>query len=509
MHKAAHVVAGRSFLVRRCLVLVAATVASLGTFASIPAAPAAAAPPAPVSAEGNSYALGASISILGGTPINIGPIAPATANVPSPPNPKFDQSGTVICNGNCVASLVNSLNVTNDTGKAFVPGYSGGGGSTAATDCLPGATLPAGFTLGPLTGGNGCSTIAQAALLAGNVGTTGIVAGAVYSQSVTQSCTGTPANGGQIGNVSIANLSISGVNVIGGNGPLVPTNTPAPNTAVTIPGVATVILNEQKFENLSGGTNTGTTTGHGLIVNAAHIIVNIALLRDSIVQADIILGHSSSRAICDQAVASECPIANVTGQAQCPGNPIAKTVVTPGGSGTNGNPPIAHPGDTVIYTVSIANPVDCRPLTQVVDTLPPGFAFVSASGNLGTSPAIGSAGGQVTVTFQSATGFSTADPLVETIVAQVGAGVPPGTYVNGVDVLSFCGETPGSGGGVIVPANPATAAPAVPNTNLPNTSAGGFVPGSQSGLVLLLMGALGAMLLAASAAWRLVRHSTG
>jgi uncharacterized repeat protein (TIGR01451 family) len=51
----------------------------------------------------------------------------------------------------------------------------------------------------------------------------------------------------------------------------------------------------------------------------------------------------------------------------------------------------ANPGEEVSYTLSIDNS-GCG-ITSVTDVLPPGFHFVSASGDLG-HPALGSAGGQ-------------------------------------------------------------------------------------------------------------------
>jgi hypothetical protein len=84
-------------------------------------------------------------------------------------------------------------------------------------------------------------------------------------------------------------------------------------------------------------------------------------------------------------------------------------------------------------------PVVCT-VTQVTDTLPPGFTFVSASGDLGSAPTVA---GQV-ITFFNGTGFTGTSPLVETIVAKIAANEPDGFFSNQVDVLSSCGENPGS-----------------------------------------------------------------
>ncbi|MFY9615037.1 MAG: hypothetical protein WAT58_06520 [Candidatus Dormiibacterota bacterium] len=485
---------------KRWLVVLVGAVAAVASFAMVPPRPAAAAPPAPVSAEGDSYALGANVSVLGAIPINPAPIAPALATVPSPPNPKFNESGTVICAPNCVPGLVDNINVTDDTGKAFVPGYNGAGSSTPSTDCLPNVAVTAPFVSGPLTGGNGCSTIAAAGLLgAVSGGVAAITTRDISSQSLTQSCTSTP-----VGVTTIAALTIGGINPLTGLTNIPPNTTVNLNLVGQVPvSLGKVILNEQKFEDLSGATGGSVQTGHGLIVNAAHIILDVVVAGQALLQADIILGHTSSRAVCDQPVTPLCPSDTPAIPGACVGNPITKTVVTPSGTDPGAMFPTAHPGDQITYTISITNTDSCSP-TQVVDTLPPGFTLVSASGVLGTNPLLGTVNGQQTLTFRSNNGFGGGDPLVEKLVVLVGATVPPGTYVDGVDVLSNCGETPGSGGEVTVPANPVipTQEPLAAATNLPNTSSTPAPPSPAP----LVPAAVGVGLLGLTAVgWRRIR----
>jgi len=77
----------------------------------------------PVAAEGDSYALGGYVTVLDGSPIQLGPVAPTVATAPAPLNPDGANQATFSCSGSgCVPGVVNALDVTGDSAKAFVPG---------------------------------------------------------------------------------------------------------------------------------------------------------------------------------------------------------------------------------------------------------------------------------------------------------------------------------------------------------------------------------------------------
>src|SRR5207245_9822893 len=95
-----------------------------------------------------------------------------------------------------------------------------------------------------------------------------IKATGVFAQSVTQQCD--PSQGLPTGSVKVASLHIGPA--VGGVDVIIPNPLP-PNTRiqVTLPTgalLASVILNEQKLENLSGG--------QGLEVNATHVLTGPA-----------------------------------------------------------------------------------------------------------------------------------------------------------------------------------------------------------------------------------------
>jgi len=456
---------GRRRTPRGTLALLAgAAVATVGVSALISPLRASALVATPVAAEGDSYALGGYVTVLGGDPINIGPVAPSVATAPKPLNPDGLNVATFSCNGSgCVPGVINSLDVTADTAKAFVPGVAGAGASVAATDCNPFATqLPGGFVTGPLTGGNACSNIAHVEI----GGASGIVADGVSVQSLTQSCTATP-----VGQASIVDLFVGGTEI----GPL-NSNVITPNTVIAIPMVATVILNEQIAENKSApGPGGATQSGHGMIVNAVHVIVPTTSILAGLAGADIIIAHAHSDAVCAAPVTPLCTPGST--------NPICTGVVItklPEGLNVVGGQFIASPGQTFSYSISIANVANC-PVTTVRDTLPVGFTFVSATGSLGAPTSVGQAvnGGQLVTWFKGA-GWSTPNPLVETITVKIAANEPPGAYINEVETLSDCGNNSGSSPPVFVGAPPA----ATPTPTASGTAAATAAPTSTvAGLI--------------------------
>ena len=459
------------------LILTSVSAAALLWFAAPPVATQAATL-VPASAEGDSYGAWAEATLLGGAvggPVFVGPIAPSRATVP-PGTTAGSQSGTVIAGPTApIDPLVSALNVTNDTSKATLS-------PVAKTDCQPNQAVQDGFT-GPLAGGNACSTIASAEVL--DTGTTDapspvISATGVFAQSTTQQCD--PSQGLPTGATTIVRLTLGGP---GGTEIKIP-DPIAPNTKITVlaPGSAnliTIILNEQHLDNLSGG--------QGLTVNAIHIITGPPIA--ALVHANVIIGHTHSSATCTTKPTKQpCQVA--TDPAMCSGPIITKL----------DNPQQANPGDTVTYTVSIDTKTNAGAegicdLTLVRDVLPPGFTYVSSSGDLGT-PTV-SDGGTV-LTWANPNGINAGkSPLVQTITVKISQNEAPGTYVNFVTTESICGENTGSDKGVKVPATnppPPASSPSPAATNAvqaaatngtPFTGTGGPV-GAWFGISLLGLG---------------------
>jgi uncharacterized repeat protein (TIGR01451 family) len=382
----------------------------------------------PVAAEGDSYALGGYAQILAGDKVPIGPIAPSVATAPEPLNPDGLNVATLSCSGtSCLTPVVTSVDVTADTSKAFVPGLDGAPASVATTDCNPFATvMPSGFVTGALTGGNACSNIAHVEI--GGAG--GIMADAISVQSLTQSCTADP-----VGQTSIADLNIAGTE-IPVNGSSIP-----PNTSLPIPGgLGTVILNEQIAENQSAPGPGGTTqSGRGMTVNAIHVFLLSTSPLNGVVATDVIIGHAHSDAICANPIPTPlCMPGDHT--MQCNGVVITKLPDLPIIAGRF----TGAPGQSFSYTMKFANVATC-PLTQVVDTLPVGFSFVSASGPLGIPTTNQASNGAQVLTWFKGSGWSTPDPLVESLTVKIPADAPPNRpFINEVETLSDCGNNSGS-----------------------------------------------------------------
>ena len=419
--------------------------------------------PTPVAAEGDSYAVGGYVDLLSGSKIALGPVAPSVATAPRPLNPDGANVATLSCSSNCATNLINSVTVTADTSKAFVP--TAAQASVAHTDCNPAATiLPTGFETGALTGGNACSNIAHVEI----GGSTGVVADGISVQSLTQTCTGTP-----LGKTSLLDLFVGGSEI----GPLQASQI-APNTVIQIPSVATVILNEQIAENKSApGPDGVAQSGHGMTVNAIHVIVPTTALLAGFASADIIIGHAHSDAICATPVTPLCTA--TSSDAICHGTVITKL---PEGLSVSGGHFIASPGDTFSYSISIANVANC-PVRQVTDILPVGFNFVSATGSLGAPETpIGTAqnGGQMLSWFNP-TGWNTPNPLVEHITVKIAADEPPGAYVNQVQVLDDCDQNSASSPPVFVQGGTVQPTPTPSNSGTPTPTPSGSATPTPSG----------------------------
>jgi uncharacterized repeat protein (TIGR01451 family)/LPXTG-motif cell wall-anchored protein len=452
-------------------ILAGATLALVGTFAlgiNLPSA--VRADPPTTQAAGDSYLAGGFVTLLpaaGSQPIQVGPVEPASAYVPSPQGTTIQAVANCgdTANPACVDPVIQNAQAVFDSASATLT-------NTPTTNCEPGALLPAGFVTGKLTGANACSNAANVGVLSGPLAPLQINAGVVHSQALTQSCTATPTGSSVIANLNIANQSVT-----------IPVNAP-PNTILPVlPGLnlVTIIINEQHFDS----------KGHGITVNAVHIIIapGASLLSTiGAANADVIIGHAHSEAI--------CPGAPDTG----PGNAGNSSGPLPVGTKTDGQAVVVA-GNQQTYTMSVKHN-GCS-ITVITDTLPPGFTYVagSAKGNFGstTAPTVSVAPvtGQTTLTWTSNTGLpDTPDPLTATITVNVAANLAPGDYVNNVNTLGTCGQTNFSdvpGTLVVAAATPSptlsAAAASATVSNTPNTSAAqGASVAPIAGLAVLLLG---------------------
>ena len=385
---------------------------------------------APGSAEGDSYAAFGQVFLVSGGPITAGPIAPARATV-APGTTQSAGSGLVNYTS-CVQGaagcasfqqpVIDSINVPGDTAKATLA-------ASPTTGCNPtGVNSPPNFNNGALTGASACAHVAQAGAL--NSAKTGaatdlVAAEGVDAQSTTQSCTATPE-----GVVNIAHLAVGGVDVVGGTG-AVAAGSIKPNTTLNL-AAATVILNEQVYDS----------HGHGLTVNAIHVFTNSSLLPALLgTSADVIIAHAHTQAMCSDTATTDTAGLNAA--------PKAGANVLSMGSHCTPSVVIldstkhANPGEDVAYTLRIDNS-GCG-VTSVTDVLPPGFHFVSASGDLG-NPTLGTAGGQDQL-FWAPAGKAyplSPNPMVEVINAHIDANASTGQAVDTAYGTSDGGSFAGS-----------------------------------------------------------------
>jgi len=167
-----------------------------------------------------------------------------------------------------------------------------------------------------------------------NAGVPVITADVIRAQA-NSDCTKAPNGEGSL----FTNLVIAGQSI----GP-----NPAPNTRIDIPGIATVIVNEQN----------PTADGRGIVVNGLHIIGASPLLR-----GDLIISHANSGVVCPNGKGSE----------------IAEGLEAPDITfDKDATPSTARAGQTVTYNATVTNtseePCD---VISFFDHLNPVFEFVS------------------------------------------------------------------------------------------------------------------------------------
>ncbi len=287
-----------------------------------------------------------------------------------------------------------------------------------------------------------------------NAGVPLITADVIRAQANSDCETAPNGEGSVFGGLSIAGQAIS--------------ETPDPNTRIEIPGVATVIINEQN----------PSAEGRGIVVNGLHIIGASPLLR-----GDLIISHAVSGVTCPNGKGSE----------------IAEGLEAPDITfDKRANPSTAEAGDTVTYTSIVTNaseePCD---VVSFIDHLNPVFEFVSTSGGFGEEiddPIFMRAdGGQDIVLRPTDVVIEGGASVTQTLVVRLKGDVQPGTYYNNLEI--FCAVNGNFASGplapVTVPAKVVAAPPppAPAPVELPRT---GAAPLLAVGALLLVGGGLAA-----------------
>lgn len=247
------------------------------------AAPALAAvnPPDPANGTVNGSAFGASATALG-TVVDV----PPTPQVTLPPSGAAQSATAVPIN---LPGILTTGVLTASTSGNRAAGTSQSQGKVANVQVLP-----------PLLGGLG-----GIIPIPGLPGLPAVTTAALTADAVQADCTATPS--GETGSTTIANLQLGAVTTP----PTVDVTNLAPNTKITLQGIATIVLNEQ-INNPDGS----------LTVNAVHV----TLL--STQGADIILGSAT----CGPNLAA--PVAPGTPAFPTAGLPIAGGIVAIAAIGT-------------------------------------------------------------------------------------------------------------------------------------------------------------------------------
>lgn len=281
--------------------------------------------------------------------------------------------------------------------------------------------------------------------------TGGLVTADVIRAQANSDCTKAPnAEGSLFVGLTVAGSAIS--------------ETPDPNTRINLPGIGTLIINEQN----------PTADGRGIVVNGLHLVAD-----GSLVRGDLVVSHAVSGVVCPNGKGSE----------------IAEGLEAPDITfDKDATPSTAKAGDTVTYNATVTNTSD-QPCDVIsfFDHLSPVFDFVSTSGGFGTEaddPAPVRADGGVDVVLRPTDVVIAPKASVkQTIVVKLKADVKPGTYFNNLEI--FCALNGNFASGPLAPVTvPAPAPPAPPviepePEQLPRTGAAPLV-----GLgALLLVGA--------------------
>ncbi len=244
-------------------------------------------------------------------------------------------------------------------------------------------------------------------------------------------------------------------------GQAIPAN-PPPNTTISIPGLATVIVNEQR----------PSADGRGIVVNGLHIIGTSAL-----VSGNLIISHAVSGVSCPNGKGSDFS-----------GVPGAKPIIT---FDKDASPSTAKAGDTITYTTMVTNKstADCNVL-RYIDHLDPAFDFVSTSGAFGAKPITplpkrADGGLDVIIKPAPAVILKAGATVTQTYVVTLKSTVKPGTYYNNLEI--FCAANGNFASGPLAPVTvppPVVAPPPPAPRELPRTG-GAPVLAGLAGLLLL------------------------
>jgi uncharacterized repeat protein (TIGR01451 family) len=390
------------------------TLASTGALAlallvGSPAAPAAAQTAAPKGAFADAFGLLVDVTALG-VPVQTDEISRSTSTCPP-------GTGTVVENEVLDVSLPDASGTvaTSDTLA-----------TRAATDC----TRPTAMAQAITERATVLNTTG-ALPLPGLPVETALLAADVIDATASATCEGLT------GNTRFVNLVVAGTPVTLDNG------TVAPNTRIDIPGVATVILNEQTFDLNADGS------GGTIVVNGVHIIGASDLLR-----GDIFISHA---------------VAGVSG---CPAGAL---MAPPGGNAgfdltKEATPTTATPGQTVTFTARFQNNTGAAcDVLSAIDHLNPVFEFVSTAGDFGTDAELRQRpgdGGTDVVLQPTDVVIAAGAAATQTFTVRIRENTGPGTYFNVTEIR--CSQqgnfvSPPTAG-VTVPAAaatpPPTAAPA-------------------------------------------------
>jgi uncharacterized repeat protein (TIGR01451 family) len=243
-----------------------------------------------------------------------------------------------------------------------------------------------------------------------NAGVPTITADLIRAQA-NSDCTKAPNAEGSL----FVNLKVAGV-AIG--------QTPAPNTRIPLPGIGTLIINEQR----------PTADGRGIVVNGLHLIGEGPLLR-----GDLVISHANSGVVCPNGKGSE----------------IAEGLSAPDITfDKDATPSTARAGDTVTYNATVTNTSDAPcDVISFIDHLNPVFEFVSTSGGFGTEAddpvPVRADDGQDVILRPTDVVIAPKASVKQTIVVKLKGDVQPGTYFNNLEI--FCALNGNFASGPLLP----------------------------------------------------------
>ena len=225
-------------------------------------------------------------------------------------------------------------------------------------------------------------------------------------------------------------------------GQAIPADVP-PNTVIPLPGIGSVIVNEQH----------PSASGRGIVVNGLHVIGASPLLR-----GDLIISHAVSGVTCPNGKGSE-----VAEGLEAPDITFAKTAT----------PSTARAGDTVTYRATVTNTSDAPcDVLAFYDHLNPVFELVSTSGGFGDTAVdpvpVRADGGQDVVLKPTDVVIEPGASVQQTIVVRLKADVAPGTYWNNLEL--FCAVNGDFASGPLAPVTvpaPVVVEPAAPPAPAP------------------------------------------